>query len=48
MLSGLRRGPQRVIGSCRGADIGIKPMSKGMESKSKMVRKCVCECVSVC
>lgn len=45
MLSGLRRGPQQVIGSCREADIGIKPMSKGMESKSKWPESV---CVSVC
>lgn len=40
MLSGLNRGPQWVIGSCGGADIAIKPMSRGMGSDSKRV--CVC------
>lgn len=34
MLSGLDRGPQWVIGSCGGADIGTKPVSRGRESVS--------------
>ena len=42
MLSGLHRGPQWVTGSYGGADIGMKPMSRGIESVSLRV------CVSVC